>query len=65
MCVYLHLVLDPGSHHVGLVGKLASQMIIRLLAAEFLLQGFITLRNQLLHLHTHSTDVLTRAHTLH
>lgn len=55
--LYRHLILDPWSNHVGLIGKLASEMVIRLLTCEFFLKSLITLWNQLLHLHSDRDNI--------
>lgn len=43
----LHLVLDPGSDDVGLVGKLSAQTLVVLLPGVFFDQRLVALRNQL------------------
>ena len=67
--LYLHFGLYPGPDDVGLVGKLAAQVVVRLLLGQLLLQGPVTLGHQLFHLkHTpdggasqHSTHILIAA----
>lgn len=43
----LHLGLDPGPDHIGLVGKLSAQTLVVLLPCVFLNQSLVALRHQL------------------
>lgn len=46
----LHPGLYPGSNEISLSGKLPPQPFVGMLACHLLLEGTISLRNQLLHL---------------
>lgn len=46
----LHPGLYPGSNEISLGSKLSSQPFMGMLACHLLLEGAISLRNQLLHL---------------
>lgn len=47
---YLHPGLDPGPNEISLSSKLSSKPFVGMLAGHLLLQGTISLRNQLLDL---------------
>lgn len=47
---YLHPGLCPGPNEISLGSKLSSEPLVGVLAGHLLLQGTISLRNQLLHL---------------
>ncbi len=59
----LHPGLYPGPNEISLGSKLPSQPFMGMLACHLLLEGTISLRNQLLHLQNPHTDTDRHTHT--